>query len=202
VHSELFVRRFTDVEITFALAGRMRRLVESIEDRLRVEMPQVLPRYANIGVARSSMQDVQKAMNRNRGFVAYLVMDGNSVLGVVSCDQRRLTTPRRWYGFRPGTELACGPLIAGWLGNMSRQPRLMTDVLRLLSPKLAANPHMTGSAWTLVRVGHEYVENTITDTLNGFGGFEPQGVESYKRVDGLDFPRQLYVASHSLQERR
>lgn len=202
MHTELQLKSFADVEVTFAIAGRMRRLVESVEDRLHMEMPQVLGRYANIGAARDAMLGVQQTMQRKLGFVAYLVMSGDDIVGVVSCEQRRLTEPRRFAGLFAGKELACGPLIAGWLGSVPRRPRVMTEVLRLLSPKLAANPHMDGSAWTLVRVGHEYVERTITDTLNRFGGFEPYGVDDYTRVDGVERLRRLYVARRTMDELR
>jgi len=190
--------RFTDVEPTLALGDRLAMLVESVGDRLHIEMPQVLPRYVNGYRAQESVMGVQATMERNQGFVAYLVQYEGDVIGVVSCDQRRLVGRRRWLGLRSGKQLACGPMIAGWLGSVYRQRLIMTNVLQLLAPKLAKNPYMVGVPWTLVRKGHIYVQDHITDSKNGFGGFEPGPVDDYAKVDGVERLRQLYTARYDI----
>lgn len=190
--------RFTDVEPTLKLGDRLAMLVESVGDRLQIEMPQVLPRYVNGFRARESILGVQANMELNQGFVAYLVQYEGDVIGVVSCDQRRLVGRRRLLGLWPGEQLACGPMIAGWLGSVYRQHLIMTNVLQLLAPKLAKNPYMVGVPWTLVRVGHSHVQRELANTANGFGGFEPGPVDDYTKVDGVERLRQLYTARYNI----
>jgi hypothetical protein len=191
---ELRLTPFTQVKVTDSLADRMVALVRSAEDRLRMEMPQVVPRYANRGVALESIAGVRDAMEGNLGFMAYFVELDNKVIGVVSCNRQRLTGPRRWHGLRAGEELACGPLVAGWLGDESRERLLMPKVLPLVAAQLKASPYMVGRPWTIVRVGLKYVEECLADLTNGFGGFEPCAVDDYRQVDGVERLRRLYIS--------
>lgn len=196
---ELELVPFTEVECTPELGDTLVALVASIESSLRVEMPQVLPRYANRQKAQESVEGVQGVMRRNPGFVAYFVKYEGDIVGVVSCSHQRLRGPRRFFRLRPGEILAEGPLIAGWHGTVPGMESIMVRVLRRLATRLADNPAMRGHAWTIVRVGHVYVEQHIGARSNGFGGFEPREVDEFTKVDGLlRMRRRLYVACNDL----
>jgi len=200
---EITLVPYTEVEHPRELAGKLHVLANSVRRQLAAEMPYVLERNVNAGVGLRSVNGVRQAMKDDPTFAAFVVVCNGVKIGVATYSQQRLSGKRRWLGLQEGPELANGPLIAGWLGNIDRPKGLLPHVLRAFATIMAANPKLTGKPWTIVRVGHPYVRRCLDDPNNGFGGFEEIGAASdYGRVDGVKTLRLLMVGHHTMESLR
>lgn len=177
-------------------------LVERNGKRLAVDFPGVVKGCATYALASRRLYHLQEEMGLAAGrYGVYVVYYEDRAVGVVTYSM--YTT---WY-WVPGKGFAAirGPLIAGWLDQYrpARAKRRGIEVLQLVAKEAAAEDVVTGHAWSVVRPTNSAAVRILEAVDNGFGGFGAVGhPRSYRSIDGVQAPRQLYVANFAMNALR
>lgn len=184
------------------LAAEISRCLSAAPGGLRVDFPQVFPRYSSPRQARKSAAEVYAAMQDvSLGFGAYTIEVGGVVVGVASYMQRTTVVPSE----DDDGKTVNGPLISAWLSlpSVCDRPRhLLPALLESGAKILLANKALSGTPWTVVNTNNTYVIGTLTSTpvLGGFAQVGEEGV--FEHLDGSQARRRLFVCASTLQDLR
>ncbi|HVI69324.1 MAG TPA: hypothetical protein VM581_02600 [Magnetospirillaceae bacterium] len=181
----------------FTLLGvRLSSLMESNRDRIVVDFPAVVERYATPQSGIKAVDAVVRTMKHDPTFVALAVTFNGAVVGVATLICRKLMG----VGMYCDTAIADGPQVAYWFCAREVRPYtipspLLPHILPLLAQEVR-DRQLPGTPWTLVRPANQHSVACLADANNGFGGFVPwHGVSDYTRAgDGVTELRTLYHA--------
>jgi hypothetical protein len=181
------------------LGGRLHEIVTAPENRrLTTDFPAIKKIYGNPKTAVETVRTRQNDMRKEPDYAALAVMIGTTkhsarIYGTTSM----LAAPVPSTG-EPGVNLAA------WL-DANRGAELLgvgRELLRARLLLLLDNKNFTGKVWTVIRPDNRGSMSVWTQ-----GGYPMELLQagkprSYKDVDGVSTPRQLFISAKTLEEAR